>query len=44
MDPYEVPKMQFFGYSATNCGNIEMVDPKRITKRRWVPKAKEVVK
>ena len=37
------PKCNFFGHSAANCGNTDMVDPKRITKRCWVPKAKEVV-
>nr|POE87690.1 mdis1-interacting receptor like kinase 2 [Quercus suber] len=41
--PMKCPKCNFFGYSAANCGNTEMVDPKMITKRRWVPKAKEVV-
>ena len=44
MDPYEVSQMQFiFLDTAANCGNTEMVDPRRMTKRQWVPKAKEVV-
>lgn len=40
--PWIMPRMLFFGHFAANCGNIDMVNPKRIT-RRWVPKAKEVV-
>ena len=41
--PMKCPKCNIFGHSAANCGNTKMVDPKRMTKRRWVPMAKEVV-